>query len=520
MLEVFLVVARVLLAAVFVAAGLTKLADRRGSRRAIVDFGVPTMLAPAFAVALPLLELGIGIALLPTGSARWGAIGALGLLSVFIIGIGINLARGRKPDCHCFGQIHSTPVGWPTLIRNGFLAATAGFVIWQGGDDPGPSLIAGVATLTTAQLAALGGGLLLLAIAGIEGVGLVHVLRQNGRLLLRLEALEAHLGIAGLAAESESVDEVASEPGLPVGFVAPDFSLPGLHGETLTLAFLRSAQTPVMLVFAKPGCGPCEALLPELQGWHRDDGSNLRVALVSEGTLEANRTKFGEWGLPFVMVQHDREIAEAYEVSGTPSAVIVRSDGTVGSELAAGAVQIRALVTKFTGEAPVRTPASAEAAYAGNGSGGNGSKDAAAMVQAAAPTVGLGQRAPAITLPDLQGQTFDIGDLRGSQTLLLFWNPGCGFCQRMQDDLKDWEGNRAKKAPQLVVISTGGVEANRGLGLRSRVLLDDRFTVASRFGANGTPMAVLLDTDGKVASEVAAGADAVMALARSAEARA
>jgi hypothetical protein len=33
-------------------------------------------------------------------------------------------------------------------------------------------------------------------------------------------------------------------------------------------------------------------------------------------------------------------------------------------------------------------------------------------------------------------------------------------------------------------------------------------------GANGTPMAVVLDERGRIASEVAAGADAVFALAR------
>ena len=33
------------------------------------------------------------------------------------------------------------------------------------------------------------------------------------------------------------------------------------------------------------------------------------------------------------------------------------------------------------------------------------------------------------------------------------------------------------------------------------------------FGANGTPMAVLIDEEGKIASEVAAGAPAVLALA-------
>ena len=38
-------------------------------------------------------------------------------------------------------------------------------------------------------------------------------------------------------------------------------------------------------------------------------------------------------------------------------------------------------------------------------------------------------------------------------------------------------------------------------------------SVGSKFGASGTPMAVLVDAEGKIASEVAAGAPAVLALA-------
>ncbi len=105
-----------------------------------------------------------------------------------------------------------------------------------------------------------------------------------------------------------------------------------------------------------------------------------------------------------------------------------------------------------------------------------------------------------------------MADYRGRETALLFWNPGCGFCRRMSDDLKAWEQTRPASAPELVIVSTGTKEANEEFGLTSPVLLDQGFTVASRFGANGTPMAVLLDREGRVASPVAAGAPGVLEL--------
>ena len=51
------------------------------------------------------------------------------------------------------------------------------------------------------------------------------------------------------------------------------------------------------------------------------------------------------------------------------------------------------------------------------------------------------------------------------------------------------------------------------MNLRSQVALDPNSLAASAFGAGGTPMAVLLNARGQVASEIAAGAEAVLALA-------
>src|SRR5687768_9342155 len=118
-METALLVGRLGLAAVFLIAGFAKLADRQGTRQAMVDFGVPRVLAAPIGILLPLVEIAIGVALIPAASAWWGAIGALALLLLFVLGIGVNLALGRRPDCRCFGQLHSAPAGWRTLVRDG-----------------------------------------------------------------------------------------------------------------------------------------------------------------------------------------------------------------------------------------------------------------------------------------------------------------------------------------------------------------------------------------------------------------
>lgn len=75
-------------------------------------------------------------------------------------------------------------------------------------------------------------------------------------------------------------------------------------------------------------------------------------------------------------------------------------------------------------------------------------------------------------LPNRSGETVSLQEFQGERTLALFWNPECGFCKHMLDDLRAWEANPPDGA-RLLVISTGTVEANQAMGLRSRVLLDE-----------------------------------------------
>ena len=498
-----------LLALVFVVAGVAKLADREGSRQAIVDFGAPSAFAAPLGLLLPLAELVVAATLLPASTAWWGALGAFAFLSLFLVGITINLARGRKPDCHCFGQLHSAPAGWKTLARNGVLAAVAGFVLWEGYEGgAGPSMLAWLGVLSTAQLLGLLGGVVVLALFAGQWTFLVHLLRQNGRLLVRLEAVEESLATGGSVAPSQNGTPVDQAEGLPVGSEAPEFGLSGLHSEILTLEALRSSDSPVMMLFTDPGCGPCDALLPDVGRWQEEHAHKLTLALISRGEVEENKTKAQEHGLRNVLLQKDWEVSESYQVGGAPSAVLISPDGKIATPVAGGAEGIKALLSYAVGErAQLPMQPQAQGQPCPN----------CGKVHAAAPTVPpsqkVGEEAPEVKLPDLEGKTVELADFSGEETLVLFWNPGCGFCQQMLPDLKEWESNAPKYAPRLLVVSAGSEEANKEMGLSSPVLLDQQFATGRAFRASGTPSAVLVDAEGKVASEVAVGAPAVMELA-------
>jgi methylamine dehydrogenase accessory protein MauD len=510
-MDVALLLARLLLASVFMVAGAAKLVDREGSRRALADFGMPSPLATPLAVLLPLAELAVAAALIPAATAWWGAAGALVLLLLFVAAIAANLARGRKAECHCFGQLHSAPAGWKTLARNGVLAAVAGFVVWWGYDGAGPSAVGWLAGLSAAQVAGLVVGLAVLSVLAAQWLVLLNLIKQNGRLIMRVEALE--WGPGGGAATSSN-GSVATQPslGLPIGEIAPDFELPGLHGETLTLESLRASGKPVMLLFTDPNCSSCTAMLPEIRRWQKEHVEELTISLVSQGTVEENRAKSTEHGLRSVLMEQDWEVSEAYEVEASPSAVLVRPDGTIGSPVLEGTDAIGDLLEYAVGKRS-RLPMHSggqEAAQPHLTPGG-------ATAQAASKGPMVGKLAPQIELPDLNGAPVSLRNFRGEKVVVLFWDPECGFCREMLPDLRTWENNPPRETPQLLIVSSGTEEANREMGLSSPVLLDDQLVVGSAFDAPGTPSAVLIDEQGQIASELAVGAPAVLALAQAQE---
>ena len=470
-----LLLARIALAAVFAVAAWTKLADRSGARRAVVDFGTPEPLAVTVATLLPVGELGVTGALLVPASARWGAIGALALLALFCIAITRSMLRGEAPDCHCFGQLHSEPAGWRTLARNAVLAALAAFVVARGWSDAGPSAVAWIGRLNGTEIVAFVGAVALTGAA----FALLGLLRGQGRLLLKIDELNARLDAAGIAPPP------APALGLAVGTVAPPFTLDGLYDDKITLRALLAADRPVLLLFTDPGCGPCNALMPQISLWQREHFAALTVAVLTRGEADESRAKVREHATTSFWLDGDLAVFNAYDVPATPAAVLIDTEGRIASPVHAGADGIRALVQSVTAPPLQVVPGGAQ----------------------------VGTDAPPIELPDLDGERISFS-YSERETLMLFWNPRCGFCEQMLDELRTFEADPPDGAPRLVLISAGSAEDNRAQGLRAPILLDDAFATGRAFGTTGTPSAVLVDRDGKIASGLGVGAPAVMALAR------
>ncbi len=152
-------------------------------------------------------------------------------------------------------------------------------------------------------------------------------------------AYKARKPLPGERALSESRLE---RNGLPVGTPAPLFSLPDLHGDTVSLESYRGR--PVLLVFSDPNCGPCNQFSPELVRIHQER-SGLSVIYVGRGDAEENRRKAEEHGFEFPAVLQSRwELSKQYGIFATPVAFLIDEQGIIAKNVAQGGMEILALL--------------------------------------------------------------------------------------------------------------------------------------------------------------------------------
>ena len=104
----------VLLGAVFVVAGVSKIAAHEQWRSQSADLGVPV----AIALVMPFVEIVVGALLVGQIARREFSVLAAALLLAFTILLVVRLIQGRRPPCACFGAWTTKPIGWANVVRN------------------------------------------------------------------------------------------------------------------------------------------------------------------------------------------------------------------------------------------------------------------------------------------------------------------------------------------------------------------------------------------------------------------
>ncbi|MBM4394953.1 MAG: DoxX family membrane protein [Deltaproteobacteria bacterium] len=124
--------ARLYLGAVFIAACLHKIAHPYAFAVDVATYGIlPLALVNPTALVLPWVELAAGGMLVIGLRVRAAALLVAGMMVVFMVALGVALARGLDISCGCFASsgAEADPISWLTMARDGAWLALAVLVI-------------------------------------------------------------------------------------------------------------------------------------------------------------------------------------------------------------------------------------------------------------------------------------------------------------------------------------------------------------------------------------------------------
>jgi peroxiredoxin len=371
-----------------------------------------------------------------------------------------------------------------------------------------------------------------------------QLVRQNGRILVRLESIEKRM--------APRRSEKPQEPrGLALGTVAPDFELPDLAGERHKLSKFRGKD--LLLIFFNPKCGFCTKMADDLAALPLD-GENGRAIpiVVTTGDLQDNLQLVGRHGIRCtVLLQKEMEVAAQFHAQGTPMGYRIDKEGRIASALTIGAEELLKLAERaplvgrgspdpahmtdrrspgnpHEGDLRSGNPAGSETrAEHRNGSGASANasakqqdKDYRSLAASRLNRKGLkaGDKAPEFQLPRIDGGELSLGEFRGRRVLLVFSDAHCGPCAELAPRLQEIHLERSDL--NVIVISRGDAEENcakaAALELTYPIVLQQKWEVSLKYAMFATPIGYLIDEQGILASAVAVGIEPILALAEEA----
>jgi peroxiredoxin/uncharacterized membrane protein YphA (DoxX/SURF4 family) len=324
---------RILLAATFIFSGVMKLPSLASFKSSLKDLGVPDSAAAPLAVAIPIVELVCGAALLYSPFVLLASLCLAALTLASSIVLASNLLRGNLPSCHCFGVLSSRPISWWELARNLTLLVMLLIVSWKGQDVAWPAKPQSVSTF---DLLSLAFSFVLLALLLVEGWLLLGLVQRYGNITKRLDrelGIGADLGPAGL----------------DIGAEAPEFELPAEDGRLVSLSSCLGNENGVVLFFFSTMCSHCTEAFPSINDWLASSNSHnpLPVAIIHSENNDQYEFS-NDLAVPIKLSVEDWDTRMAYQVQGIPAAVRISKSGQIASQTASGSNAIQDLLNAIS----------------------------------------------------------------------------------------------------------------------------------------------------------------------------
>lgn len=126
----------------------------------------------------------------------------------------------------------------------------------------------------------------------------------------------------------------SSPPTVTVGSEAPDFTLPDLNGESVSLSGFSGR--PLLVNFWNTGCPPCRGEMPYLdEVYDEQKDTELVMLIVDIGESPDTINDFlqdNALSLP-VIIDTDGTVARTYGLSGIPTTFFIDRDGIIKSKI-------------------------------------------------------------------------------------------------------------------------------------------------------------------------------------------
>jgi peroxiredoxin len=160
------------------------------------------------------------------------------------------------------------------------------------------------------------------------------------------------LGFAWIFVSSDrsGVSTSGKIPAPQQGFLAPDFELQTLSGETIRLSDLRGQA--VLINLWATWCPPCRAEMQTIekvyQEYKEEDFTVLAVNMTNQDTFSAIQPFVREQGLTFpILLDENGKVANAYQMQSLPSSYFIRRDGIINEVVIGGPMSEALLRTRI-----------------------------------------------------------------------------------------------------------------------------------------------------------------------------
>ena len=435
-------VAAAILSVVLAWAGVAKLRD---SSRTMISFqalGLPDAVVPAMALGVPIVEVVLAVGLWVPPARPVAATAAALLFAAFTGVVGRVVMQGRKVHCGCFGDLGRRDISGVTVARN--VALLSGSIVvagWAPGRGP-----------LTDALTRDGVTLALSGVIVALGLGLALTLRLTFDLLRRYgDALER------LEPTPPAVTRLSRGDAVPN---ASEVEVVELDGPPARLADVWSSG-PALVVYADPACGACKLVVPEVLAWATRH-PEVATAIVSPRPWRKARLDHPDAPVRWLL---DRDLVafQALLPPRTPSAFLIGADGALTEEVAVGNPAIRALL---------------------------GTAAAVPLAETAVLTT--------------DGSHTTIADLLPDGGDVVVWNPRCGYCDRLGEELADVP-LAATAGRDVVFVSTRPLDGPWRLPWP--VVIDTTGGLIHATGVPGTPSLVHLEASGAVGAPLVGSVD-------------